>query len=501
MASLLAASKGHENTSAENGPWIITLDGPIYRSVMHHVRNRSLRKEVFGAYIARASEGELNNTPIFERVLKLRLEKAKLLGYKNYAEVSMEMKMATVDKAEELMEKFLSASWSAAVQDMKDLEAIAKDQDAAEANDLNHWDIFFWSERLRESKYDINEEELRPFFSFLRVVDGLFGLAKMLFDIDIEPADGKAPVWNSDVKFYCVKDSSSNPIAYFYFDPYSRPSEKRGGAWMDEVVGLSGNLACDGTSIRLPVAHIVCNLTPPMGDKPSLMTFREVEAVFHEFGHALQHLLTKQKEGLVSGVRGIEWDAVELPSQFMENWCYQRDTLAGIAKHYETGEILPQEVCSKLISARTFRAGSQNLRQLRYAFVDMELHTKYIPRGLISIHDIDQRVGKRTQVIPLLPEDRFLCSFTHIVSDKYAAGYFSYMWAEVLSADAFSAFEEAGLHNRKAMKELGHKFRETVLALGGGKPAHEVFLEFRGREPTPEALLRYSGLLPAMVTA
>lgn len=225
MASLLAASKGHENTSAENGPWIITLDGPIYRSVMHHVRNRSLRKEVFGAYIARASEGELNNTPIFERVLKLRLEKAKLLGYKNYAEVSMEMKMATVDKAEELMEKFLSASWSAAVQDMKDLEAIAKDQDAAEANDLNHWDIFFWSERLRESKYDINEEELRPFFSFLRVVDGLFGLAKMLFDIDIEPADGKAPVWNSDVKFYCVKDSSSNPIAYFYFDPYSRPSE------------------------------------------------------------------------------------------------------------------------------------------------------------------------------------------------------------------------------------------------------------------------------------
>ncbi|KAA8550257.1 hypothetical protein F0562_001941 [Nyssa sinensis] len=228
------------------------------------------------------------------------------------------------------------------------------------------------------------------------------------------------------------------------------------------------------------------------------MTIREVEAVFHEFGHALQHMLTKQNEGLVSGSQGIEWDAVEIASQFMENWCYQRDTLMSIAKHYETGEDLAEEVCSKLLSARTFRAGSQLLRQLRYATVDLDLHTKYIPGGPESIYDIDKKIGKRTHVIPLLPEDKFVCSFNHIFSDSYAAGYFSYQWAEVLSADTFSAFEEVGLNNDQAVKEMGHKFRETILALGGGKSPHEVFIEFRGREASPDAFLRYNGLLPAV---
>ncbi|KAJ6722230.1 CYTOSOLIC OLIGOPEPTIDASE A-RELATED [Salix koriyanagi] len=471
LAAQTAVSKGHTDATVENGPWIITLDAPKF-------------------YVS-----------IIDEILKLRLEKAKLLGYNNYAEVSMATKMATVEKAEELLEKLRKASWDAAVQDMEDLKIFSKNQGAMEANDLTHWDTSFWSERLRESKYDINEEELRPFFSLPKVMDGLFNLAKTIFGIDIELADGLAPVWNNDVKFYCVKDSLGSPIAYFYFDPYSRPSEKRGGAWMDEVVSRSRVLSPNGTAPRLPIAHMVCNQTPPVGKKPSLMTFREVETVFHEFGHALQHMLTKQDEGLVAGIRGIEWDAVELPSQFMENWCYHRETLMGIAKHYETGETLPEEVYSKLLAARTFRAGSFSLRQIKFASLDLELHTNYIPGALESIYDVDQRVSKRTQVIPPLTEDRFLCGFSHIFAGGYAAGYYSYKWAEVLSADAFSAFEDVGLDNSKAVKETGNKFRETILALGGGKAPLEVFVEFRGREPSPEALLRHNGLLSVTTPA
>ncbi|XP_027913692.1 probable cytosolic oligopeptidase A [Vigna unguiculata] len=496
LAAQSAVTKGHENATAENGPWLITLDAPSFIAVMQHARNRSLREEIYRAYVSRASSGDLDNTEIINQILKLRLEKAKLLNYNNYAEVSMATKMATVDKAEELLEKLRRASWDPAVQDIEDLKEFSKSQNALEASDLTHWDISFWSERLRESKYDINEEELRPFFSLPKVMDGLFKLANSLFGIEIEPADGVAPVWNNDVKFFRVKDSSGSPIAYFYFDPYSRPAEKRQGAWMDEVFARSRVLSRDGTSARLPVAHMVCNQTPPVGNKPSLMTFREVETVFHEFGHALQHMLTKQDEGLVAGIRGIEWDAVELPSQFMENWCYHRETLMSIAKHFETGESLPEEVYLKLVAARTFRAGSLSLRQLKFASLDLELHTKYVPGGPESIYDVDRRVSEKTQVIPPLPEDRFLCSFSHIFAGGYAAGYYSYKWAEVLSADAFSAFEDAGLDNDKAVKETGHRFRETILALGGGKEPLDVFVQFRGREPTPDALLRHNGLLP-----
>uniref|UniRef100_M4CPC9 oligopeptidase A n=1 Tax=Brassica campestris TaxID=3711 RepID=M4CPC9_BRACM len=492
-----AVSKGHENATADAGPWLITLDAPSYLPVMQHATNRALREEVYRAYLSRASSGELDNTAIIDQILKLRLEKAKLLGYNNYAEVSMATKMATVETADELLEKLRSASWAPAVQDIEDLKSFAKDQGAAEADSLTHWDITFWSERLRESKYDINEEELRPYFSLPKVMAGLFGLAKTLFGIDVAPADGVAPVWNSDVRFYCIKDSSGNPTAYFYFDPYSRPSEKRDGAWMDEVFSRSRVMAQKGSSVRLPVAQMVCNQTPPVGDKPSLMTFREVETVFHEFGHALQHMLTREDEGLVAGIRNIEWDAVELPSQFMENWCYHRDTLMSIAKHYQTGETLPENVYKKLLAARTFRAGSLSLRQLKFATVDLELHTKYAPGGTESIYDVDQRVSMKTQVIPPLPEDRFLCSFSHIFAGGYAAGYYSYKWAEVLSADAFSAFEDAGLDDIKAVKETGQRFRNTILALGGGKAPLQVFVEFRGREPSPEPLLRHNGLLVA----
>ncbi|KAF3621074.1 putative MADS-box transcription factor 27-like [Capsicum annuum] len=311
LAAQTAVSKGHENATAEDGPWIITLDEPSYMSVMKHAKNRTLREEVYRAFISHASNGDLDNTEIINQILKLRLEKAKLLGYSNYAEVSMAMKMASVEKVEELLEKIRSVSWDPAVRDLVDLKEFCKSQGSPEADDLNHWDITFWSERFRESK----------------VMDGLFNLVNMLFGINVEPADGLAPVWNHDVRFYRVNDSSGTPIAYFYFDPYSRPSEKSGGAWMGGVVSRSRILSRDGANARLPVAHMVCNQMPPVGDKPSLMTFLEVETVFHEFGHALQHMLTKQDEGLVAGLRGIERDARELPSQFMENWCYHRNTL------------------------------------------------------------------------------------------------------------------------------------------------------------------------------
>ncbi|CAM8944405.1 unnamed protein product [Rhodiola kirilowii] len=501
LAAQTAVSKGHPNADAENGPWIITLDVPSYLPVVQHAKNRSLRKEVYLAYITRASNGDLDNTPLIEQILSLKLEKAKLLVYNNYAEVSLATKMATLDKAEELLEELRVASWKAAVQDMEDLKAFSKSQGAAEADELTHWDLNFWSERLRESKYEINEEDLRPYFSLPKVMDGLFTLAKMLFGIDVVAADGLAPVWNKDVRFYCVKDSLGSPVAYFYFDPYSRPSEKRGGAWMDEVVSRSRVMSHDGTSPRLPIAHMVCNQSPPVGSKPSLMTFREVETVFHEFGHALQHMLTRQDEGLVAGIRNIEWDAVELPSQFMENWCYHRNTLMGIAKHFETGESLPEDIFLKLLAARTFRAGSLSLRQLRFATVDLELHSRFIPGGSETIFDVDRRVSEKTQVIPLLPEDKFLCSFSHIFGGGYAAGYYSYKWAEVLSADAFSAFEDAGLDDSQAVVETGHRFRETILALGGGKAPLDVFVEFRGREPSPEPLLRHNGLLSVSVSA
>ncbi|KAL0377984.1 UNVERIFIED_CONTAM: Organellar oligopeptidase A, chloroplastic/mitochondrial [Sesamum radiatum] len=464
LAAQTAVSKGHENATAENGPWIITLDAPSFMAVMQHAKNRTLREEVYHAYISRASSGDLDNTAIIEQILKLRLEKAKLLGYNNYAEVSMATKMATVEKAEELLEKLRSASWNPAVQDMEDLKIFSKNQGAPEADNLNHWDISFWSERLRESKYEINE------------------------------------VWNSDVRFYRVNDSSGSPIAYFYFDPYSRPSEKRGGAWMDEVASRSRVLSKESSSPRLPVAHMVCNQMPPVGDKPSLMTFREVETVFHEFGHALQHMLTRQDEGLVAGIRNVEWDAVELPSQFMENWCYHRDTLMSIGKHYETGESIPDDIYKKLLAARTFRAGSLSLRQLRFATLDLELHTKYIPGGSESIYDVDRRVCEKTQVLPPLPEDKFLCGFSHIFAGGYAAGYYSYKWAEVLSADAFSAFEDAGLNNEKAVKETGKipgnsscSWRRKSSARA--EMVDQVFVAFRGREPSPEALLRHNGLL------
>jgi oligopeptidase A len=497
LAAQSAREAGEEGADAETGPWRLTLDSPSIFPFLEYSERRDLREQLYRAYISRAGSGELDNAPLIARMLALRLEESQLLGYPCYADLSLSSKMAPdVESVSRLLEDLREASYDRAVEDLEELRAFARERGAAEADDLRQWDIAYYAERLREERFDYSEEQLRPYFPLPKVLDGLFGLAGRLFGVSIEAADGEAPVWHSDVRFFRVRDADGGALAAFYLDPYSRPEEKRGGAWMDECVSRSRGLAAAGEDVRLPVAHLVCNQTPPVDGRPSLMSFGEVTTLFHEFGHGLQHMLTEVDRVMAAGIRNIEWDAVELPSQFMENWCYQRETLHEISGHVETGEPLPDEFFEKILAARTYRAGSDMLRQLYFACTDLELHHHFDP-GQDDAFDVQRRVAERTTVLPPLAGDRFLCSFGHIFGGGYAAGYYSYKWAEVLSADAFGAFEEAGLDDSAAVAETGRRFRETVLALGGSRAPMEVFRAFRGREPRVEALLRHSGLLAA----
>jgi oligopeptidase A len=491
LAAQTARMAGEENATPENGPWQITLDFPSYGPFMQHSTRSDLREKLYKAFLSRASSGELDNAPLIDQILALRQEQAQLLGFDNYAELSIASKMASgVAAVEGLMEGLRQVSYNAAQQELAELQKFAESRGYTQA--LKHWDISYWAERQREAKFDFTEEELRPYFPLPQVLDGLFGLAQRLFAVTVTPADGKSPIWQEEVRYFQIADETGNPIAYFYLDPYSRPAEKRGGAWMDECV--SRVKLTDFGTVRLPVAYLVCNQTPPVDGKPSLMTFAEVETLFHEFGHGLQHMLTRVDYLGASGIRNVEWDAVELPSQFMENWCYDRATLFSMAKHYKTGETLPDSYYQKLLGSRTYMSGSGILRQLHFSWVDLELHAHYQPGGAETVRDVRDRLAKTTTILPPLAEDNFLCAFGHIFAGGYAAGYYSYKWAEVLSADAFAAFEEAGLDNEAAISETGKRFRETVLAKGGSQHPMEVFKAFRGREPSTEALLRHSGL-------
>ena len=490
LAAQSAAEEGEEGATAEAGPWRITLDAPVLLPFLEHGERRDLREKLYRAHVTKAGSGELDNTPLIGRILALRQEMAALLGFESFAALSVDTKMApSVAEVDRLLEDLRRASTDAAQQDFDTLQDFAAERGLE--GGLALWDVGFYAERLREERFDYSEEQLRPYFPMPRVLDGLFALAGRLFGVSIEAADGDAPTWHPDVRFFRVKDDAGAPLAAFYLDPYSRPGDKRGGAWMDECLGRT---RLGGAEAREPVAYLVCNQAPPVGDRPSLMSFDEVLTLFHEFGHGLQHMLTRVDYGLASGIRNIEWDAVELPSQFMENWCYHRDTLIGLSGHFETGEPLPDALFDKIEAARTFRAGSAMLRQLYFATMDLTLHREDLAATGRSIFDVQREVAEKTTVLPPLPEDRFLCSFGHIFAGGYAAGYYSYKWAEVLSADAFSAFEEAGLEDEGAVVETGRRFRETVLALGGGAPPMEVFEAFRGRAPSPEALLRHSGL-------
>lgn len=495
-AAQAAREHGESDATAAAGPWRVTLDFPSYRPFLEHSPRRELRERLYRAYLTRASSGECDNGPLIERILALRAEQAQLLGFEHYAALSLEAKMARdVERAAGLLEELREASHASGRRDLEDLRAFAREQGAVEAEDVSHWDVPYWAERLREHRYAYSEEELRPYFPFPRVLDGLFGLAGRLFGVSIEAADGEAPIWHPDVRFFRVRDEHGAPLAAFYLDPYTRPEEKRGGAWMDECVGRSRVLAPSGAEVRLPVAHLVCNQTRPVGDTPALMSFSEVLTLFHEFGHGLQHMLTSVDYGLASGIRNIEWDAVELPSQFMENWCYHRGTLREISGHVETGEPLPDELIEKLERARTYRAGSDMLGQLLYGLTDLALHDGSANGS--SPDAVQRRIAERTTVLPPLEEDRLLCSFGHIFAGGYAAGYYSYKWAEVLSADAFAAFEQVGLDDEARVREVGQRYRDTVLALGGSRDPMEVFVTFRGREPNIEALLRHAGLQAA----
>jgi oligopeptidase A len=497
LAAQAARIAGEEQATPENGPWHITLDFPSYFPFMQHSTRRDLREKLYKAYITRASSGELNNNPLIERILHLRQELAELLGFENFAELSLASKMAkNVPAVEQLLEELRQASYDAAVKDLEALKAFAKSQETATGEDLQHWDISFWAERQREAKFAFTEEELRPYFPLPQVLDGLFGLIKRLFGVTITPADGQAPVWHEDVRYFKISDKYGNAIAYFYLDPYSRPAEKRGGAWMDACISRRKITENGVTTIRLPVAYLICNQTPPVDDKPSLMTFDEVETLFHEFGHGLHHMLTKVDYTGAAGINNVEWDAVELPSQFMENWCYDRPTLFGMAKQYETGEPLPEHYYQKLLAARNYMSGSAMLRQIHLSSVDMELHYRYRPGGDETPVYVRERIAKTTTVLPPLPEDGFLCAFAHIFEGDYAAGYYSYKWAEVLSADAFAAFEEAGLEDEEAIQTTGRRYRDTILAMGGSMHPMEIFKAFRGREPKTTALLKHNGLLP-----
>ncbi len=474
----------------EDGPWRITLDVPSFHPFMQHHRGRDHREQVYKAYVKRASSGKLDNSDLIAQTLKLRKEQSALLGFETYADWSLDAKMAPdVGAVERMIGELQAASQAHSERDFGALQALAKANGQEEP--VMHWDVSFWSERLREQKFDYTDDQLRPYFPLPKVLDGLFELAERLFDIEIARTDGEeAHRWHKDVQFFKVLRDGER-IASFYLDPYSRPAEKHGGAWMNDCLGrqwLNGEL-------RLPVVHLVCNGTPPVGDTPSLMSFSEVETLFHEFGHGLQGMLTTVDYADVAGLNGVEWDAVEIASQFMENWCYHQPTLIGMTAHVETGKPLPDDLFEKIVAARTFQAGSLMMRQLSFGKTDMLLHSVHDPDGEETAFDVERRVSEEMSVLPSLPESRFLCSFSHIFAGGYAAGYYSYKWSEVLSADAFGAFEEAGLDDEAAVQETGRKFRDTILALGGGKHPMEVYREFRGRAPSTEALLRHNGLL------
>jgi len=491
VAAQAARDAGEAGATAGNGPWKITLDIAVYLPFMMHSRNRAAREQLYRAYVTRSASGASDNSPLIEQILSLRRELARLLGYPTFADLSLSNKTAkTVEAVDTLIAQLADASRDAGRREADELLAFARANGFAEPR-LQPWDITYWAERQREHQYDYSDEELSRYFLFPRVLEGLFSLAGRLFGIAITAADGETPVWHPDVRFFRVADRNGTPLACFFFDPYSRPETKSGGAWMNDF--RTRDRRPDGT-VQLPMALLVCNQSVPVGNAPPVMRFQEVQTLFHEFGHALQHMLTTVEEPEASGINGIEWDAVEVASQFMENWCYDRATLKGLSRHAETGAELPDALFDKIVAAKNHRAAGAMLRQLFFAATDMDLYARYPRQEWPDAERVKRLNAEKYLPSPLLPEDRALCSFSHIFGGGYAAGYYSYKWSEVLSSDAFAAFEEAGLDDEAAVRATGRRFRDTLLALGGSADPAEVFRLFRGRAPSIDALLRHSGL-------
>lgn len=510
-ASVLAAAAqtAEEGASQESGPWRFTLDQSSFVPFMQHCQNRELRERVYRAYVAIASSDGRDNSPVIRDILATRRKIAAMLGYPNYAEVSIAKKMARdASEVVALLERLREKCYEPAKAELDRLRTFAKGEGFD--GELEQWDIPFWSERQLEAKFGLRDDVIRPYFSLPRVLAGMFDTVGRVFGVRIVAADGEADVWHKDVRFFHVMASDTgNPIASFYLDPYARPGSKRGGAWMDTCLNRSGVVTPGplDMAVQLPVAYMVCNQAPPVASdgsdssSPPLMRFSEVVTLFHEFGHALQHMLTSVNVGMVSGISGVEWDAVELPSQWMEQWAYHPQTLRAMTAHVETGEPLPEVLIDNLRASRVHNAAMSMLRQLFLARLDLELHlqdsecdAEVASATLNDPFGVARQVADRYSLMAPLPEDKFLCKFMHIFSASYASGYYSYKWAEVLAADAWGAFEAAGLDDDAAVREIGGRFRRTVLGLGGSHHASEVFREFRGRDPDEDALLQLYGL-------
>ena len=466
--------------------WLLTLDAPVFIAVMSHCKNAELRKEMYVAWTTKASDqgpqaGQFDNTAIMDEILKLRHEQAQLLGFANFGEESLATKMARdVNEVIQFLEDLAKRAKPQAEQELAELRAFAAEKGA---DDLNPWDIGFWSERLREERYSISEEELRPWFPADTVINGMFAVVGKLFGIQFRQRDD-VDLWHEDAGFYELVDDDGSVRAAFYLDMYARTG-KRGGAWMDDA--RIRRRRPDG-SLQTPVAYLTCNFAPPAGGKPGLLTHDEVVTLFHEFGHGLHHMLTEQDVSGISGINGVAWDAVELPSQFLENWCWTEEGIALISGHYETGEPLPKEKLDKMLAAKNFQGAMQMVRQLEFSLFDMRIHAEY--REGLDIYQVLNEVRQQVAVIQPPSFNRFPNSFGHIFAGGYAAGYYSYKWAEVLSSDAFSRFEEEGVFN----PDTGRAFREAILARGGSQEPMVLFVDFRGREPSTDALLRHLGL-------
>ena len=470
--------------------WVFTLEFPSYTAVMTHADDRALRAELYEAYATRASDqgpqaGQFDNSALMEEILALRHEEAQILGYANYAELSLATKMApSAEAVEAFLTDLADRSLESARQDLAALKAFARETLGLEA--LEAHDLSYASEKLRESRYSISQEALRPYFPAHQVLAGLFEIIHRLYGVTLRRVAG-IDVWHPDVTYYEIVDDRG-PRAGFYLDLYARPN-KRGGAWMDECVARRSR----GGQVQLPVAFLTCNFTPPLEGQPALLRHEEVETLFHEFGHGLHHMLTRVDHLGVSGIRGVAWDAVELPSQFMENFCWQPETLQLISAHFESGEPLPAELLDRLLAARNFQSGLQMLRQIEFALFDFRLHRDYDPAFGGRIAETLAAVRARVAVLTPPAYHRFPHSFSHIFAGGYAAGYYSYKWAEVLSSDAFSLFEERGILD----PATGQAFLKAILERGGSADAMELFVAFRGRPPSIEPLLRHSGLSQA----
>ncbi|MGR6756513.1 oligopeptidase A [Aeromonas veronii] len=486
--SVRAAARQMAELKGKEG-WLFTLDIPSYLPVMMYADNRELRAEMYEAFTTRASDqgpnaGKWDNSAIMSELLTLRRELAQLLGFANYAELSLATKMA--DKTEQVVSFLTDLAAKSLPQgkaELEEIRAFAAEQHGQ--SELAAWDLAYYAEKLKQHKFSISDEQLRPYFPASKVVKGLFEVVKRVFGMKVRERLG-IDTWHPDVRFYDIFDADDELRGSFYLDLYAR-EHKQGGAWMDVCLGR--RYRQDG-SLQKPVAYLTCNFNGPVDGKPALFTHNEVVTLFHEFGHGIHHMLTRIDVAGVAGINGVAWDAVELPSQFLENWCWESEALAFISGHYETGEPLPADLLEKMLTARNFQAAMQMLRQLEFALFDFRLHQEFDPTNPAQLPALLDEV--RSQVAVMTPPafNRFQHSFSHIFAGGYAAGYYSYKWAEVLSADAFSRFEEEGIFN----PATGQSFLKNILEKGGSKEPMELFRAFRGREPKVDALLRHSGI-------